>query len=79
MSDRADPGDELYDLPSSEFTTARNALAKRLRSEGRKEDAAIVAKRKRPNRAAEALNRVARQQGDLFRQELIGSRGADCR
>jgi len=56
--------DELYGLPLEEFTVARNALAKRLRADGR-EEAAEVAKLRKPSRPAWAINRVARERPEL--------------
>jgi DNA repair exonuclease SbcCD ATPase subunit len=53
--------DELYALAPTEFTAARNQLAKELRSAGRRDDAAAVAKLGRPTLAAWALNSVARR------------------
>jgi hypothetical protein len=53
--------DELYELAPSEFTAARNQLAKELRSADRRDDAAQVAKLARPTLAAWALNQVARR------------------
>ena len=50
----------LYELPASEFTTARNARAKALR----KEDAGLadeVAKLPKPTAAAAAVNKLARR------------------
>jgi hypothetical protein len=62
--------DALYGLDPSEFTAARNALAKRLRSEGRREDAAAVAALRKPNVVAAALNRAARRSPELVDDAL---------
>jgi hypothetical protein len=56
--------DALYDLEPSAFTAARNALAKQLRADGRREDAAAVAGLRRPSLVAWALNQVARRRPD---------------
>ena len=49
---------------------ARTALVRRLRAEKRREEAAEVAKRRRPSPAAWALDRVAVEQADLVEQAL---------
>jgi hypothetical protein len=61
------PGDEspadvadLYILPLDDFTTARDELAQRLKSEGDDEEAKRVGKLRKPSVAAWALNRAAR-------------------
>ncbi|PZF83066.1 hypothetical protein [Jiangella anatolica] len=53
--------DELYALPPDEFVEARNALAKRLKSEGDGEVAARVKALRKPTVAAWLTNRLARQ------------------
>ena len=58
-----DDADDLYGLPLSEFTGARDALAKRLRGEKRREDADAVKALKRPSVAAGAINRAVREHG----------------
>lgn len=52
--------DRLYGLPPAEFTPERDALARRLRSEGDKQQAAEVAALKKPVLAAWAVNRLVR-------------------
>src|SRR4051812_24933250 len=54
--------DDLYGLPLREFVPARDALAKRLCGEGRREDAAAVAALRRPSVAAWAVNQLMRTQ-----------------
>ena len=54
--------DELYGLPLRDFVPARDALAKRLRAEGRREDASAVAALRRPSVAAWAVNQLMRTQ-----------------
>jgi hypothetical protein len=56
----ADQIDALYALPASEFVAARNALAKRLKAEKRKDEAAEVSALRKPTVVAWALNQVAR-------------------
>lgn len=53
---------DLYGLPFDRFTPERNALAKRLRVEGQREEAARVAKLKKPTVAAWAVNQLVRTQ-----------------
>jgi hypothetical protein len=57
---------ELYQVEPGKFTAARNALAKQLRAEGRRDEAARVGKLRRPPVTAWALNQVARRQPDLI-------------
>jgi hypothetical protein len=58
--------DQLYGLTPGEFTAARNALAKELRTEGQRDEAGQVAKLRRPTIAAWAINQVVRIHGDRF-------------
>jgi len=58
-----DEADELYGLPLEEFTAARDALAKRLRGEKRREEADAVKALKRPSVAAGAINLAVREHG----------------
>ena len=53
--------DELYGLPLADFTKARDALAKRLRKEGRGDEADAVKALRKPTAAAWALNQLSRQ------------------
>ena len=57
--------DELYAVRPEDFVAARTALVKELKADGRKDDAAAVAKLRRPSVAAWALNQVAREKPDL--------------
>ena len=69
--------EDLYGLPLEEFTPARDALANKLKAQGRKEEAAEVKSLRKPSLAAWALNRVARDHS-----EAIGglrAAGADLR
>jgi hypothetical protein len=83
----ADPSD-LYGLPLDRFVPERGALAKTLRGEGDKEEAARVAALRKPSVAAWTVNQLIRTQrsgvaslfdaGDELRRaqsELIGGRG----
>jgi hypothetical protein len=54
--------DRLYGLPLEEFVAERAALAKRLRKDGRREEAADAAKLRKPSVAAWAANQVLRSQ-----------------
>ena len=54
-------GDDLYGLPLSDFTKARDELAKRLRTEGKREEADAVKSLRKPTAAAWALNQIARK------------------
>lgn len=68
---------ELYGVRPEEFTAARNALAKQLKADGRKDEAAVVAKLRRPTLGAWALNQVAHAQPDLVAAALAA--GAQLR
>ncbi len=52
--------DQLYALPLSDFTRARNALAAQLREAGRAAEAAAVARLTKPSPPVWAINQVAR-------------------
>jgi hypothetical protein len=56
---------ELFTTEPAAFVAARNALAKALRAEGRKEDAAAVAALRRPTVPDWALNSVAVREPDV--------------
>ena len=62
MADLDDEVDPLYGLPLAEFVTERDALAKRLRADGRREDANAVKALRKPSVAAWAANQVLRSQ-----------------
>jgi hypothetical protein len=79
---------ELYGLPLEQFTDRRNALARELRREGRREEAAAVSKLRKPSVAAWAVNQLVRTQrrevdgllqaGDTLQQaqaDLLSNRG----
>jgi hypothetical protein len=58
--------DSLYQLPLTEFTPARNALAARLKKSGRVEDAEEVRSLVKPSISAWAANQVYWQHRDTF-------------
>ena len=53
--------DALYGLPLDEFTKARNELAKKLRNEGARDEAADVAALEKPSLPAWLVNQLARE------------------
>lgn len=57
--------EELYGAPLNEFTQRRNALAKKLVEQGRREEAESVRKLKKPRLPAWAINQLARRAKDL--------------
>lgn len=80
--------DELYGLPLERFVPERTALARELRSAGRREEAAEVAALRKPSVAAWAVNQLARTQrraveelfeaGDALRgahEQVLAGRG----
>jgi hypothetical protein len=56
--------DALYASDPDEFVAGRQALAKRLKSDGERERSAEVAKLRRPTAAAWAVNQLARRHPD---------------
>jgi hypothetical protein len=69
MADAPDDAiDGLYGLPIDEFVGARDALAKELRADGRRDDAAAVKALKKPSVAAWAVNQALRTQGKAARE-----------
>ncbi len=77
--------DELYGLPLDRFVPERTALSRRLRADGRREEATEVAARSKPSVAAWAINQLVRTQqkeltallkaGDALRQAQDGVLG----
>jgi hypothetical protein len=55
--------DDLYGLPLDRFVPERTALARELRSAGRREEAGEVAALRKPSVAAWAVNQLVRTQG----------------
>jgi hypothetical protein len=68
--ERPDESDDLYALDPSEFVTARNDLVRQLKADGRRDEAATVARLRRPTPSAWALNVVARRDPDLVQRAL---------
>lgn len=62
----------LYGLPLPEFTAARNALAKRLKKEGGKDDAEEVASLPKPTVSAWAVNHLFTTEPERM-EELLGA------
>lgn len=56
--------DRLYGLPLAEFTKQRDVLARRLRAEGERDEAAAVAELRKPVLAAWVVNRLVRDRRD---------------
>jgi hypothetical protein len=61
---------ELYGLPLDRFTRERDALARRLRGEGEREEAAEVAALRKPVLAAWVVNQLARRRKAEMRELL---------
>ena len=53
--------DRLYQLPLSEFTSARDELTRRLRAEGEREKAEEIKKLRKPTAAVWVVNQLARE------------------
>jgi hypothetical protein len=67
--------DALFTLPLAEFTAARNALAARLKKEGRKDDSARVKGMVKPPATAWAVNQLYWQQPqDIERLLAVGEK-----
>ena len=65
--------DDLYGLPLEQFTERRNALAKQLRADGRRDEAEEVSKLRKPSLTAWAVNQLVRtQKRDLARLITAG-------
>jgi len=62
--------DRLYALPLEEFTAARNELAARRRKEGRRDEAAEVARLAKPTLAAWVVNQLALGERERVRDLL---------
>jgi hypothetical protein len=77
-----DEADKLYGLPMEDFVAQRDALAKRLRAEGRRAEADEVKALRKPSVAAWAVNQVVRSQPKEARalwkagDDLIGAQEA---
>lgn len=64
--------DDLYSLPLGQFIAARDRLAARLAEEGQTDEAATVAKLRKPSVAAWALNRASRHRPEAV-DRLVAS------
>jgi hypothetical protein len=53
--------DRLYGLPLEEFTKERDVLARRLRADGKRDEATAIAELRKPVLAAWVVNRLARE------------------
>ena len=73
MASTEDRTQELYVLPPSEFTAARNELARELRESGDREAAEHVGRIRKPTVAAWAINRAATGEPKLVRGLLDAS------
>ena len=62
--------EKLYGLPLDEFTRERDALARRLRGDGEREEAAEVAALRKPVLAAWVVNQLARRRKAEMRELL---------
>ena len=78
--------DRLYGLPLDEFTRERDALAKQLRSDGKREEADRVAEATKPVLSAWVVNPLAREREEDVRALVVaavaireGAPGADER
>ncbi len=69
--------ERLYGLDPDEFVAARDAAAKALRGDGRRAEAAAVAKLRKPSVAAWVVNRLARDEAGLV--EALLAAGAKLR
>ena len=63
--------DELYGTPPEGFTAARNALAKALKAEKRRDDADEVTALRKPNRLVWALNQLGLGSDDDALEPLL--------
>jgi hypothetical protein len=69
--------ERLYGLEPEEFVAARDAVVKALRGGGRREEAAAIAKLRKPSVAAWVVNRLARDEAALV--EALLDAGAKLR
>lgn len=67
--------ERLYGLPLEEFTAARDELARRLRSDGQREEASRVASLRKPVLAAWVVNRLVRGERDQTKRLLDAAAG----
>jgi hypothetical protein len=67
--------EKLYGLPLEEFTAARDELARSLREDGRRDEAAEVAALRKPVVAAWVVNRLARDARDDVKSLVEAAKG----
>ena len=72
MKNLQDDVDELFKLPLTEFTDARNTLAKRLKQSGRANDANVVKTLTKPSVSAWTVNQLYWHHRDAF-EELLAA------
>jgi hypothetical protein len=77
MTLRDDELQQLFAARPADFVRVRDELSRRLRKEGRRDDAAEAGKLRRPPVTAAALNQVAREQPQLI--EALLNEGARLR
>ncbi|MET0726965.1 MAG: hypothetical protein ABWZ76_01570 [Acidimicrobiales bacterium] len=70
MANDITSADDLYLVEPSDFVAERNALVRRLREEGRREEATTVSALRRPSPSAWALNKAARAHPELLAEAL---------
>jgi hypothetical protein len=67
VADVSEIAEPLLSVPSDEFVRERQRLARKLRDEGRKDDAAAMAALRKPPPVVLAANRAARSRPDVAR------------
>lgn len=67
MSELVPEAERLLAVAPEDFVAERTALARRLRDEGRREDAAAVERLRKPSRVVYAVNRAARDRPNAAR------------
>ena len=67
--------DALFRLPLGEFTSARNALAARLKKEGHADEAAAVKQLEKPSQSAWAVNQIYWDERKEFEELLAATAG----
>ena len=72
----------LYSVPPADFVGERNAIVKKLKAAGRRQEAATVEKLPRPTLSVWAVNQIARQEPALLRRladATAGLQGGNAR
>ena len=65
----------LFSVRPADFVRERNAIVKKLKAAGRREDAAIVDELPRPTLSVWAVNQIARQEPELLRRLVDATAG----